>query len=112
MWLGEKTKIKFEKRISQTFRSLVFSGAAVLRRKKGEKLLDILVSLVSRHLAIHVPPGLIMSVGRHTPDKKAPIVAKYVTSTEKELSVINFWFFTDSSITIVMGPSLTFAPPV
>ena len=90
----------------------MFSGAAVPRRKKGEKLVDLLVSLVSRHLGIHLPPSFIQSVGRQNPDKKAPIVAKYVTSTDKELSDLKFCFFTDSSIIIVVGPSSTFAPPV
>ena len=58
----------------------MFSGPAIPRRRPGEKLDVILVSLVSRHLGIHIPPNLIESVVRHTTDKKSPLVAKYVTS--------------------------------
>ena len=54
----------------------MFSGPAIPRRKKGEKLVDILVGLVSSRLGLHIPPNFIMSVSRQTPDKKAPIVAK------------------------------------
>ncbi len=42
------TKIKFEYIKFQTLRSLMFSGAAIPRRKRGEKLDIILVALVSR----------------------------------------------------------------